>query len=89
MPSSKRRRRFDSWAFQGANFNLTDAGDPAMLEGAQVSWGILSPCAGHLSRAWPLVYPCNSKDTPGKEREVRAGRRALAQPLPRRSAATS
>jgi predicted permease len=57
-------------AFQGANFNLTDAGDPALLEGARVSWGFL-PALGispELGRTFT-----REEDTPGSEREVVLG----------------
>jgi putative ABC transport system permease protein len=57
-------------AFQGANFNLTDAGDPAMLEGAQVSWGFF-PTMG-ISPALGRTFT-REEDTPGKEREVVLG----------------
>jgi len=57
-------------AFQGADFNLTEVGDPAMLEGAQVSWGFF-PALGispELGRTFTL-----EEDTPGHEREVVLG----------------
>lgn len=38
-------------AFQGANFNLTDAGDPAMLEGAQFRGDSFPPWASLLHSA--------------------------------------
>ena|SRR6185312_5707340 len=57
-------------AFQGANFNLTDAGDPAMLEGAQVSWAFF-PALG-VSPALGRAFT-REEDTPGKEREVVLG----------------
>jgi predicted permease len=57
-------------AFQGADFNLTEAGDPAMLEGAQVSWGFF-PTLGispELGRTFT-----REEDTRGHEREVVLG----------------
>jgi predicted permease len=54
-------------AFQDASFNLTEAGDPAMLEGAQVSWGFF-PALGvepELGR-----FFTRDEDTPGREHEV-------------------
>jgi len=53
--------------FQGANFNLTDAGEPAMLEGALVSWGFfpalgVSPELGRFFR--------REEDSSGHEHEV-------------------
>jgi hypothetical protein len=57
-------------AFQGADFNLTEAGDPTMLEGAQVSWGFF-PALGispELGRTF-----AREEDTPGKQREVVLG----------------
>ncbi|MGC2617938.1 MAG: ABC transporter permease [Acidobacteriaceae bacterium] len=54
-------------AFQSADFNLTEAGDPAMLEGAQVSWGFF-PALGvqpELGR-----FFTRDEDTPGREHEV-------------------
>jgi predicted permease len=57
-------------AFQGANFNLTDAGEPAMLEGAQVSWGFF-PTLG-ISPALGRTFT-REEDTPSKEREVVLG----------------
>jgi predicted permease len=49
-------------AFQGSNFNLTGSGDPAMLEGALVSWGFF-PTLGvspELGRTFT-----HDEDTPG------------------------
>jgi len=57
-------------AFQGANFNLTDAGDPVMLEGAHVSWGFF-PTLG-ISPALGRTFT-HEEDTPGKEHEVVLG----------------
>lgn len=54
-------------AFQGADFNLTGAGDPVLVEGAQVSWGFF-PALGvspQLGRAFT-----HEEDTPGHEREA-------------------
>jgi putative ABC transport system permease protein len=54
-------------AFEGANFNLTEAGDPAMLEGTLVSWGFfpafgIQPALGR--------YFTHEEDTPGHEHEA-------------------
>jgi MacB-like periplasmic core domain len=57
-------------AFQGANFNLTDADDPAMLEGAHVSWGFF-PALG-ISPALGRTFT-REEDTPGKECEAVLG----------------
>jgi predicted permease len=57
-------------AFQGSNFNLTESGDPAMLEGAQVSWGFF-PALGispELGRTFT-----REEDAPGNEHEVVLG----------------
>ena len=57
-------------AFQGADFNLTEVGDPAMLEGARVSWGFF-PALGvspELGRTFT-----REEDTPGNEHEVVLG----------------
>ena len=54
-------------AFEGSNFNLTGAGDPAMLEGALVSWGFF-PALGvspELGRTFT-----REEDTPGHEHVV-------------------
>jgi predicted permease len=54
-------------AFQSADFNLTEAGDPAMLEGALVSSGFF-PALGvepELGR-----FFTRDEDTPGREHEV-------------------
>ena len=54
-------------AFLGSNFNLTGLGDPAMLEGASVSWGFF-PALGvqpELGR-----FFTRDEDAPGHEREV-------------------
>jgi predicted permease len=54
-------------AFQGGNFNLTGSGDPAMLEGALVSWGFF-PALGvqpEQGRFFTL-----EEDSPGRAREV-------------------
>ena len=57
----------DLGAFQGGNFNLTGFGDPAMLEGALVSWGFF-PALGvqpELGR-----FFTREEDSPGHEHEV-------------------
>jgi putative ABC transport system permease protein len=59
-----------STSFHGANFNLTDEGEPAMLEGAQVSWGFF-PTLG-ISPALGRTFT-REEDTPGKEREAVLG----------------
>lgn len=54
-------------AFVGSNFNLTGFGDPAMLEGASVTWGFF-PALGvepELGR-----FFTTEEDSPGHEREV-------------------
>jgi putative ABC transport system permease protein len=54
-------------AFQGANYNLTGAGEPATLEGVRVTWGFF-PALGitpHLGRIFT-----QQEDQPGREREV-------------------
>jgi predicted permease len=57
-------------AFQGANFNLTESGDPAMLEGARVSWGFF-PALGVSPRLGRIFT--REEDTPGREQEVVLG----------------
>ena len=57
-------------AFEGSNFNLTGQGDPAMLEGALVTWGFF-PALGvepELGR-----FFTRDEDTPGHEHEVILG----------------
>jgi predicted permease len=54
-------------AFQGKNFNLTDSGDPAMLEGALVSWGFF-PALGVQPNQGRFFT--REEDSPGHEREV-------------------
>jgi putative ABC transport system permease protein len=54
-------------AFQGGNFNLTGFGDPALLEGALVSWGFF-PALGvqpELGR-----FFTREEDSPGHEHDV-------------------
>jgi predicted permease len=54
-------------AFQEADFNLTEAGEPELLEGAQVSWGFF-PALGvqpELGR-----FFTRDEDTPGRNHEV-------------------
>lgn len=54
-------------AFLGANFNLTGSGDPAMLEGARVSWGFF-PALGVQPEQGRFFT--REEDSPGHEREV-------------------
>jgi predicted permease len=54
-------------AFQGGNFNLTNAGEPAMLEGALVSWGFFPALGVEPERG---RFFTREEDTPGHEREV-------------------
>src|SRR6202789_1431694 len=54
-------------AFQGGNFNLTDSGDPAMLEGAHVSWGFF-PALGVQPEQGRFLT--REEDSIGHEREV-------------------
>jgi len=54
-------------AFQGGNFNLTGFGDPAMLEGARVSWGFF-PALGVQPELGRFFTPV--EDSPGHEHEV-------------------
>ena len=54
-------------AFQGGNFNLTDSGDPAMLEGAHVSWGFF-PALGVQPEQGRFFT--REEDSAGHEREV-------------------
>ena len=57
-------------ALQGRNFNLTQSGDPSMLEGALVSWGFF-PALG-ISPQVGRVFT-REEDTPGHEHEVVLG----------------
>jgi predicted permease len=54
-------------AFQGGNFNLTGSGDPAMLEGALVSWGFF-PALGVQPKEGRFFT--REEDSTGHEREV-------------------
>lgn len=54
-------------AFKGSNFNLTGSGDPAMLEGALVTWGFF-PALGVSPAVGRVFTP--EEDTPGHEHEV-------------------
>ena len=54
-------------AFVGANFNLTGLGDPAMLEGASVTWGFF-PALGVQPEQGRFFT--REEDSPGHEREV-------------------
>jgi predicted permease len=54
-------------AFESANFNLTGAGDPALLEGLKVSWGFF-PALGVSPSIGRIFTP--QEDQPGHEREV-------------------
>lgn len=54
-------------AFQGVDFNLTGFGDPALLQGAEVSWGFF-PALG-VSAAYGRIFT-REEDTPGHEHEV-------------------
>ena len=54
-------------AFVGANFNLTGLGDPAMLEGASVTWGFF-PALGVQPEQGRFFT--RDEDSPGHEREV-------------------
>ena len=54
-------------AFQGSNFNLTGLGEPAMLEGARVSWGFF-PALGVQPELGRVFTP--QEDSPGHEQEV-------------------
>ena len=57
-------------AFVGDNFNLTGFGDPAMLEGASVTWGFF-PALGVQPEAGRFFT--REEDSPGHEREVILG----------------
>ncbi|HEX3661384.1 MAG TPA: ABC transporter permease [Acidobacteriaceae bacterium] len=54
-------------AFQGADFNLTGVGDPALLQGAEVSSGFF-PALG-ISPELGRIFT-REEDTPGHEHEV-------------------
>jgi predicted permease len=54
-------------AFESGNFNLTGAGEPALLEGLKVSWGFF-PALG-VSPSLGRVFT-QEEDQPGHEREV-------------------
>ena len=54
-------------AFQGGNFNLTGFGDPAMLEGARVTWGFF-PALGVQPELGRFFTP--EEDFPGHEYEA-------------------
>ncbi len=54
-------------AFQSAGFNLTGAGEPALLEGLRVSWGFF-PALGVSPRLGRIFTA--DEDRPGHEREV-------------------
>jgi predicted permease len=54
-------------AFQGGNFNLTGSGDPAMLEGALVSWGFFPALAVQPKEG---RFFTREEDSAGHEREV-------------------
>lgn len=54
-------------AFEGSNFNLTGSGDPAMLEGARVSWGFFPALAVQPEQG---RFFTRDEDIPGHEREV-------------------
>jgi hypothetical protein len=54
-------------AFESASFNLTGAGEPALLEGLRVSWGFF-PALG-VSPAIGRIFTLN-EDQPGNEKEV-------------------
>jgi putative ABC transport system permease protein len=54
-------------AFVGGSFNLTGLGDPAMLEGASVTWGFF-PALGVQPEVGRFFTP--EEDSPGHEREV-------------------
>jgi predicted permease len=57
-------------AFESANFNLTGAGEPALLEGLKVSWGFF-PALGVSPSIGRIFTP--EEDQPGHEREVLLG----------------
>lgn len=54
-------------AFQGSNFNLTESGNPAMLEGALVSWGFF-PALGVQPELGRIFT--QEEDKPGHKHEV-------------------
>jgi predicted permease len=54
-------------AFESANFNLTGAGEPALLEGLRVSWGFF-PALG-VQPALGRIFT-QEEDQPGHEHEV-------------------
>ena len=54
-------------AFQSGNFNLTGAGEPALLEGLRVTWGFF-PALGVTPSLGRVFAP--EEDQPGHEHEV-------------------
>jgi putative ABC transport system permease protein len=54
-------------AFESANFNLTGAGEPALMEGLRVSWGFF-PALGVAPTIGRIFTP--EEDQPGHEREA-------------------